>query len=240
MARMKHFGASAVGFFVRPRFRLQLSRLLPAGLLAGLAFLAGHAGRAAPVEAAAPSPARAMSDAAALADTAEGELRQRRPAAALAAFQRAYNLSSDPMLLLEIGRLERQLGNQARAAHAFEQFLERGSERVSPERVQLTRRQLSESASSTARLNLQTNVQGASVELEPQRGVASPAGFVFDLLLDAGERSLTLSKAGYETKAVQVTLSPGDVRTLRVDLEKAAGRSAASPGKPRLALLLER
>jgi hypothetical protein len=205
-------------------------------VLAGFAFLAGHAGRPASVEPAAASPLRAMAEAAALADAAQRELEARRPSRGLAAFQRAYQLSADPTLLLEIGRLERQLGNPARAAHAFEQFLERGSERASPERVQLTRRQLRDSSATTARLNLQTNVHGATVELEPQRGVATPAGFAVDVLLDAGERTLLVSKPGYESQTVQLSLIPGEVRSLRVDLEKAAGRSEAWPAKPRLAL----
>ena len=234
---MKHFPQLAVPWGVRLSRRLQLSRLLPTVVLAGFAFLAGHAGRPASVEPAAPSPLRAMAEAASLTDAAQRELEQRRPIPALSAFQRAYQLSADPTLLLEIGRLERRLGNSARAAHAFEQFLERGSDRASPERVQLTRRQLRDSSATTARLSLQTNVHGATVELEPQRGVATPSGFAVDVLLDAGERTLLVSKSGYDSRTLQLNLIPGEVRSLRVDLEKAAGRSEASPAKPRLALL---
>lgn len=234
---MKHFPQLAVPWGVRLSRRLQLSRLLPTVVLAGFAFLAGHAGRPASVEPAAPSPLRAMAEAASLTDAAQRELEQRRPIPALGAFQRAYQLSADPTLLLEIGRLERRLGNSARAAHAFEQFLERGSDRASPERVQLTRRQLRDSSATTARLSLQTNVHGATVELEPQRGVATPSGFAVDVLLDAGERTLLVSKSGYDSRTLQLNLIPGEVRSLRVDLEKAAGRSEASPAKPRLALL---
>lgn len=178
-----------------------------------------------------------MAEAARLADAAQVDLVERRPVAALAAFQRAYDLSADPTLLLEIGRLERQLGNPARAAYAFEQFLERGSDRGSPERVQLTRRQLRDSSATTARLLLQTNVHGAAVELEARRGVATSSGFAVNVLLDAGERTLTLSKPGYETRTVQLNLIAGEVRSLRVDLEKAAGRSEVAPAKRRLALL---
>jgi hypothetical protein len=236
MSVMKHFRQAAVHGGVRLSRRLQLSRLLPAVVLAGFAFLAGHAGRPASVEPAAPSPLRAMAEAAGLTDAAERELEERRPVLALAAFQRAYELSADPTLLLEIGRLERQLGNSARAAHAFEQFLVRGSDRASPERVQLTRRQLRDSSATTARLSLQTNVHGATVELEPQRGVATRSGFAVDVLLDAGDRTLLVSKPGYESRTLQLSLIPGEVRSLRVDLEKAAGRSETSPAKPRLAL----
>ena len=206
--------------------------------MAGLTFLAGHARYQASEVEPSTSTMRAMAEAARLADGAQRLVQEREPAAALASFRRAHELSSDPTLLLDIGRLERQLGNQARAAHAFEEFLERGSERVAPERVLLTRRQLRDAMVGVARLNLQTNVQGATVELvEAERGVATSSGFAVNVLVDAGERSLIVSKAGYDSRALVIQVGPGEVRSLRVDLEKAAGRSETSPNKPRWASL---
>ena len=72
------------------------------------------------------------------------------------------------------------------------------------------------------------------VELEPQRGVAVSSGFVVDVLVDAGERRLSFSKPGFETRTLVISLAPGEVRTLRVDLDKpAAGRSETGSTKPR-------
>jgi hypothetical protein len=160
-------------------------------------------------------------------------------AAALADWQRAYELSADPLLLLEIARLEREVGNRARAAHAFELILAHVEGRASEQSKLLAARQLQDAAAGTARLNVQTNVLGASVELEPQRGIATGSGFMVSLLLDAGERRLSLSKPGYETRSLVLTLEPGDVRSLRVDLDKAAGgRSETSSNKARLTWLL--
>lgn len=178
-----------------------------------------------------------MAEAWSLAEQAQGSLKARRPAAALAGFQRAYALSGDPALLLEVARLENEVGSPARAAHAFEIFLEQGAERL-PQQRQLALRQLNALAAHTARVNMQTNVHGAEVELEAERGVARTSGFVVSLLLDIGERRISLSKPGYETQTVSLNLEPGEVRTLRVDLDKAArGRSQAAPAKPRWAQL---
>jgi len=200
--------------------------------MGGLSFLIGHSApeqRARPVTSAA-----AMTDAWASLQRAQLLAESRQPAAALASWRRAYELSADPTLLLEIGRLERDLGNDARGAHAFEEFLARGPERVPASRLQFAVRQLQEAAARTARLNVQTNVLGALVELEPERGVASSNGFVVGLLLDAGERRLSFAKPGYETRSLVVTLEPGEVRSLRVDLDKAAGgRSETGSCKPR-------
>jgi hypothetical protein len=204
--------------------------------MAGLAFLAAERGTPQPAIDSGAAVDRAMAEASALAKVGQDELSAQRPATALAAFQRAYTLSADPALLLEVGRLEDRVGRPARAAHAFEVFLERGAERL-PERVQLARQKLKALRGHTARVNLQTNVQGAEVELEAERGVAKSSGFVVSLLLDVGERRISLSKPGYETQTVTLELEPGDVRALRVDLDKAArGRSQATPSKPRWAL----
>jgi hypothetical protein len=200
--------------------------------MGGISFLMGNT---APELGAQPtSSAQAMTEAWSLLQNAQILAESRRPVAALAAWQRAYELSADPTLLLEIGRLERDVGNDARATHAFEEFLARGASRVPAQRMQFAARQLQAAAVRTARVKVQTNVLGAVVELEAQRGVASSNGFVVDLLLDAGERRLSFGKPGYETRSLVLTLEPGEVRALRVDLDKAAGgRSETGSSKPR-------
>lgn len=205
--------------------------------MGGLAFLMGHApAQPAPAGRAVASP-EALSQAWALAESAQALRDARHPEAALAKWRRAYELSSDPMLLLEVARLEREIGHAARATHAYELFLAQGEGRVTEQRRQLAGRQLQAAATNTARLTVQTNVLGASVELEPERGVATGAGFVVNVLVDAGERRLAFSKPGFETRSLLLTLEPGEVRTLRVDLDKpAAGRSETGSNKPRWTL----
>ncbi|HVY31224.1 MAG TPA: hypothetical protein VHB79_31925 [Polyangiaceae bacterium] len=206
--------------------------------MGGLAFLTGHAASPLPERDTPVASSRAMDEAWTLADAAQGLAEAHQPAAALNRYRRAYDLSRDPSLLLEVARLERAVGNSALAAHAFEQFLEQVGDRAPESRKQLVTRQLQAAAATTARLNVQTNVVDAVAELEPQRGVATGSGFVVSVLLDAGERRLSLSKPGYETKSLVLSLQPGEVRTLRVDLDKAAaGRSDTSSGKLRFGSL---
>lgn len=206
--------------------------------MGGLAFLAAHHGAPqAGMRERTVASDRAMAEAWSLAERSQTLLEARRPAEALVGFQRAYALSGDPTLLLEVARLENDVGRPARAAHAFEVFLEQGAERM-PKQRQLALRQLQALSTRTARVNMQTNVHGAEVELEAERGIAKTNGFVVSLLLDVGERRVSLSKAGYETQTVSLNLEPGEVRTLRVDLDKAArGRSQAAPARPRWAQL---
>ncbi|MDF3068410.1 MAG: hypothetical protein K0R38_4011 [Polyangiaceae bacterium] len=206
--------------------------------MAGFALLMGHGAEPTAAGGPAASP-RAMAEAWALADSARTGPDSRQPAVALGKLRKAYALSSDPSLLLEVGRLEREVGNLARATYAFEQFFATGAERVPEPRRVVALRQLQAASAGTARLNVQTNVLGASVELEPERGVATASGFGIGILLDAGERRLSLSKPGYETRSLVLELEPGEVHTLRVDLEKAAGGRSEKSGstKPRWTLL---
>ncbi len=180
--------------------------------------------------------AESLSQAWLLAESAQAHSDQHHPQAALTNWQRAYELSADPTLLLEIARLERDAGHAARATHAFESFLAQGTGRVSEQRRGLVARQLQATAANTARLTVHTNVLGALVELEPERGVAVGGGFLVNVVVDAGERRLSLSKLGFETRTLVLVLEPGEVRALRVDLDKAAGgRSETGSSKPRLA-----
>jgi hypothetical protein len=175
-----------------------------------------------------------MAEAWALSETAQHKLEERRPAEALSDFQRAFALSGDPSLLYELGRLEQDLGHGARATHAFEQFLKSGAPHSTEAPRQLAERALTVLSATTARLSVQTNVLGAEVELEAERGVATGEGFIVLVLLDAGERRLAFSKPGYETRTLLLDVEPGEQRSLRVDLDKAAGgRSATGASKPR-------
>ena len=218
----------------------RVARLLTLGLLGGVAFLFGHPGREAALAEQTPvaqqrSPsAEAMSEAWASAERAQGLAEGHQATAALADAQHAYDLSRDPTLLLDVARLERIVGHAARATHAFEVFLAQSGDRVPRRILALAARQREASASCTARVAVQTNVLGASVELEPERGVASSSGFVVSILLDAGERRISFNKPGYETRTLLLQLEAGETRTLRVDLDKAdAGHSESGSQKPR-------
>lgn len=212
--------------------------------MAGLAFLGGHANDSSPNERASyvnGSRPAAMAEAWALAAEGHAARADHQPAAALAAFAQAFELSRDPTLLFELGRLEQELGRRARSTYAFEQFIRLATERAPASHRQLAERELKEASAVTARLSVQTNVVGAEVELEADRGIASAEGFLVSVLLDAGERRLSFSKPGYETRSLVLELEPGEQRTLRVDLEKAAGgRSDTGLGKPRWTLHSQR
>lgn len=202
--------------------------------MAGLAFLMGHTPEAVPLAPQPAASAEVLSRAWALAESAQALAAARQPEAALPQYRQAYELSQDPLLLLEVARLERDVGHAARATHALELFLDRGVGRVSEQRMSLAARQWQGVAANTARLTVHTNVLGASLELEPERGVALASGFLVNVLVDAGERRISLSKPGFETRTLLLNLERGEVRALRVDLEKPAGsRSETGSSKPR-------
>src|SRR5690349_4600971 len=108
---MKHSAALAVIVDVRLSPALKrVARTLTVCLMGGLAFLSAERGTPQPALNSGAAVDRAMAEASALAEVGQAELQARRPDAALAAFQRAYALSADPALLLEVGQLEDQVG----------------------------------------------------------------------------------------------------------------------------------
>ncbi len=212
-----------------------------AWLLGGFVFLAGHGSRA---ELPAPWGERALAPPAsgpreqAMAEAwasfqrgaalrARGELEP-----ALAELGRAHQLSSDPALLFDIAQLEQELGRNALAADALGGYLRELGPALPEARRAATQRQLDALSARTGTLLLQTNVQGATIELDD--AVVNARGFGASISVDAGKRRVSLSKPGYETKTLWLELAPGETQELRVDLDKAtAGRSDATAKKPR-------
>lgn len=213
------------------------ARRLASVAIGALVWLGGQVAANEPTAVLPASTADGMNRAVALVERAQTLTDRSRGSEALVLWQSAYDLSRDPTLLLEVARLERQQGRAARATRAFEVYLAQGGDRVPARQGLVARRQMQEAAAVTARLHIRTNVLGAAVELEPERGVAAVDGFVLDLLLDAGERRVAFSKPGYETQSLVLTLEPGESRTLRVDLDKAVDdRSESGSSRPRFAL----
>jgi hypothetical protein len=139
-------------------------------------------------------------------------------ALAVIEFERAYSLVPDYRVLYNIGQVRIQLGNYARARRALEQYLRDGGKQVSADRRTSVEGDLEMLAARTATLDIKTNADGADILLDGnpvgQAPLAEP------LLLDAGEHSITVQKAGYQSRASQLTLAGRDEGHLQLDLEK--------------------
>ena len=125
---------------------------------------------------------------------------------ALVKFQHAFELSSDPRLLWDIGVCEKNLRHYAKLLGLMNRYLEEGGSRLSESQredataVQQTVRALVSS------VRLSANVEGAVVFVDSEPVGTTPLGK--PLLVDLGERHIRLKKTGYQEQE-QVVNAPG-------------------------------
>ena len=127
-------------------------------------------------------------------------------AGALVKFQHAFELSSDPRLLWDIGVCEKNLRHYAKLLGLMNRYLEEGGSRLSESQredataVEQTVRSLVSS------IRLSTNVEGAAVFVDNEQVGVTP--LKKPVLVDLGERHIRLKKAGY-LEQEQVVSAPG-------------------------------
>jgi tetratricopeptide (TPR) repeat protein len=132
---------------------------------------------------------------------------QGRIAEALAAYERAYELSPNYTVLYNIGGASLQLGQWARARRAFELYLKLGAAELPPQRVSETRRTLDELKAKTATLTLSMNVPPGEVKIDSTTvEVLELSG----LVLDPGEHVLHVSKPGFRPLERTVHVNDGE------------------------------
>jgi hypothetical protein len=122
-------------------------------------------------------------------------LRKEEHAAALAEFERAYQLSPVYQVLYYIGALNVRLERWARARRAFDLYLKLGGPHLSAQRVDEVHAHLDELSQKTATLTLTLNVPGADVQVD---GAPVEATAVSGLILDSGEHVVSVSKPGFK------------------------------------------
>ena len=159
---------------------------------------------------------------------------------ALAEFERAYELLPNVHVLYNIGQLCFQLHKFARARDALARYLSLGRAEVAPERVQAVERDLAALAQRTALVRIRVNVPDAQVFVDgtPARSWAGES-----LIIDAGERSLRVSKPGYQSSERHENFAGGDALEWLVRLEPnpapaplpLAGGAAAGSSAPGIA-----
>ncbi|MEO6603183.1 MAG: PEGA domain-containing protein [Polyangiaceae bacterium] len=144
---------------------------------------------------------------------------------ALVEFERAYQLSQNYKVLYNIGQVRIQLGRYAKAREALNEYLQQGGGSLGQERKQAVDKDLAMLVERTAALRIIANEPGAAILLDGKNMGTSPLNL--PLVVDAGEHSLVLSKAGFYDQSRSVTLAGRDEIDVNVDLMPVA--QAAGP-----------
>jgi tetratricopeptide (TPR) repeat protein len=127
---------------------------------------------------------------------------------ALAEFRKAYQVAPSYRLLYNIAQVHYELHDYVEALRAFRQYLNEGQGEVAAERRAQVEMEIAKLEARVATLEITTNVDGGEiwvddvpVGLSPLRG---------PVLVNAGVRRVSITKAGRSTAARTVTVAGGE------------------------------
>lgn len=209
-----------------------MQRTLVALGLAGIFFAPSAHGQTAPPPAppaTAPttpaSPRPAQPAIARTGDAKEAELRFLRArqlfdegdyALALVEFNRAYELSPNYRVQFNIAQIHIQLFNYAAARTALEKFLREGGAEIPEARKAQAESDLQMLKGRTAYLKIATVPPTAEVFVDDAPLGEGP--FTTPVLVNAGQRKVTVTRAGFVPQTKAVTLAGGDKQDLTIEL----------------------
>jgi tetratricopeptide (TPR) repeat protein len=133
-------------------------------------------------------------------------------------FDRAYELVPNYRALYNIGQVRIQLHDYARAMKALQAYLKEGGDKIDAARKKTVADDLAMLATRTATLSLETNEPGVEVLVDGNSAGITP--LPEPLLLDTGDRRITLRKDGFHPREETITLASKDALSMRFDLRK--------------------
>jgi hypothetical protein len=143
----------------------------------------------------------------------EGEYRL-----AVIEFERTYQLVPDYRVLFNIGQVRIQLGDYARARLALERYLREGDGHLPPTRLESVKNDLDMLEGRTATLKIQSSLSGAEVVVDGESVGVTP--LADPVLMNAGDHSIEVRKAGYRARVLRRTLAGKDAGEMSVELDE--------------------
>lgn len=147
--------------------------------------------------------------------------------AALAEFQRAYEIAPDYRLLYNIGQTKLELHDYLGAAQSYERYLQAGYLDIAPERRTEVEQALAALRERTASVKIVVNRDGAEVLIDDIKVGISPIEGV--VLVNVGGHRVTARTSYGSTDAEVIDVAGGD--TASVTLEVAAPAPVATEQK---------
>ncbi len=160
--------------------------------------------------------------------------------AALAEFTRAYELAPAPPVLYNIARVREALGHAVQAADAYERYLEEGGDSLSRRRRHEATAALERQRARIAFVTVTTNVDEATVSVDGVDVAETPLSE--PLRLSAGEHTIGVRAAGYDSARRAVQVAGGDEVTLDLEIDaivSAQGTLRVESNVPGVAIRLD-
>lgn len=147
--------------------------------------------------------------------------------AALAEFRKAYQLAPSFRVLYNIAQVQAELHDYVEALKSFRQYLGEGGAEVPADRRTQVEGEIQKLERRVSVLEISTNVSGAAILIDDVPVGTTPLGA--PLLVNAGTRRITATRAGRVTTARSLTVAGGDRTAVRIDLPELAAAGPALP-----------
>jgi tetratricopeptide (TPR) repeat protein len=152
--------------------------------------------------------------------------RERSYDAALAEFNRAYELAPDYRVLYNVGQVQAERGDYVAAARAFRQYLKDGGSAISESRLTEVQAELTRLEGRIAKVHVEANVEGAELVIDGELAGILPLAAI---PVNAGIRHVLVRKKGYESKELRLTLTGGENKMVDVVLKSEQDNTQQSP-----------
>ncbi len=140
--------------------------------------------------------------------------------AALAEFNRAYELEPAFQVLYNLGRVHAALGHAVEATHAYQRYLDEGGRNVPAARQREVREALATQRSRIGRIQVVTDVRGAVVNVDGNDVATTPLSEPIEVT--AGSHTVEVRGPGYEPVRRAVQIAGGVLERVEVALSPSA------------------
>jgi hypothetical protein len=148
--------------------------------------------------------------------------------AARTELRRAYETAPNYKVLFNLAQVEFELLDYPGALATFEKYLTEGGDRIPKERRAQVQSDIEKLRGRLGSIEIAVNVAGARVTVDDVSVGTTP--LLHPVLVGAGRRRITVSRAGFATEIRVVDVAGGDHSATSFELADAAHLEAASPG----------
>ena len=137
--------------------------------------------------------------------------------AALAEFQRAYELQPNYRVLYNLGQVQVERHDAVAAIKLFREYLNRGGSEIDPERRAQVERDLNLLTTRVAELRVEINERGVSLLVDGVAVAELPSSA--PIIINSGVHQISVTKPGFQAQARSVSVPGGEPLSLRFSLE---------------------
>jgi hypothetical protein len=150
--------------------------------------------------------------------------------AALAEFNKAYEIAPNYRVLYNIAQVQRERHDFVAALRMFQQYMDQGGAEITAERRDQVTKEIAALRGRVAELQVQSDVDGAELFVDGVSVGVLPLGE--PALVSAGVRQIELRKSGYLPSSRTLTIAGGETVRPVFTLEKSTSDAPAAAAAP--------